>query len=226
MWNTKIELTIDDILKGQGADPKKIVLRKPALLRVAESALELGNDLIEPRVVTRVFCREELIFHHAVLRELAEKNLNLLAEKLPKAVSYVMAICTIGDGLENLSTQFMSSDIALAIALDGMANAAIDRLVECVFHDLADEAESEGLGVSLPVSPGSHTWPLEIGQPLIFGALNPDPQLVRLTDHFLMLPRKSSSFILGVGPQVKRHGKTCDYCGMVEACRYRIRKTF
>ncbi|MBM3138299.1 MAG: hypothetical protein FJZ98_08950 [Chloroflexi bacterium] len=221
-----IELTIDDILRGQGADPVKIGLRKPALLRMAESALELGNDQIDPRTVTKGFSREELINHHAVPRELMEKNLSLLAEMLPEAESYVLAICTIGSDLENLSSKFMSTDMALAMALDGMANAAIDRLVECVFRDLTDKAESEGLGVSLPVSPGSHTWPLEVGQPFIFAALDPDPQMVRLTDHFLMLPRKSASFVLGVGPQVKRHGKTCDYCSKVDDCRFRIRKTF
>jgi hypothetical protein len=226
MWNTKIELTTDDILKGQGADPEKIGLRKPALLNVAESALELGIGLIISRAAIRVFSREELVLHHVVPREFADKNLILLAEKLPEAISYAMVICTIGDGLENLSAQTMSSDVVLGMALDGMANAAIDRLVESVFHDLADEAESEGFGASLPVSPGSHTWPLEVGQPFIFGALDPDPQMVRLTDHFLMLPRKSASFVLGVGPQLKRHGKTCDYCSMVDDCRFRIRKTF
>jgi hypothetical protein len=220
-----IKLTIDDILRGQGVDPEKIASRKPILKRLAETALEMGIDLIVPQVFTNTFSRDDFINHRTVPPDLVEKSLEAMNEQVDCAISYSLTVCTIGDGLECLTNRMMTTDFALAMALDGMANAAIDQLVEGVFQDISEEAASEGLGASLPISPGSHSWPLEIGQPFIFGLLKPDPAVLRLNANFLMLPKKSVSFIVGVGPEVKRHGKTCDYCSLAASCRYRIRKT-
>jgi hypothetical protein len=107
-----------------------------------------------------------------------------------------------------------------------MANAAIDQLVEKLCCDLEKEALSEGLNVSTPISPGSSEWTLEIGQPALFGAIKPNPDIIYLSESFLMLPKKSSSFIVGIGRKVIKHGKTCDQCNARETCRYQIRKNF
>ncbi len=221
-----IDITVEDILKGQGADPQVIASKRPGLIKVAVTALEMGNTLIKPRVFMRIFSREVISGCGLLPRALIDTNLAALDERLPKAISYVLAVCTIGCELEKLSSRLMSTDCSLALALDGMANAAIDRFVERKFQEIAKEAGSEGMGASLPFSPGSREWPLEIGQPFIFELLRPDPEVVQLNESHLMLPRKSSSFVMGVGPELERHGKTCDFCGMSENCRYRIRKKF
>ena len=108
-------------------------------------------------------------------------------------------ICTIGDQLEKASAELFQTDPSLALALDGMANAAIDQLVEKICCEVEAEAQAEGLNVSIPISPGSSEWPLEIGQPVLFGAIKPDPAIIRLSESYLMIPKKSSSFILGIG---------------------------
>jgi hypothetical protein len=217
------EITIDDILRGQGADPEKISARQPLLLEIAESARRMGVELIAPHVDSSTFCREEFLKNRMISRDLVERTLEVMDERLKDAVLFTLVVCTIGDGLEKLSNQMIAEDFTLALALDGMGNAAIDRLVEDVYHNICNEAAARDYGASF-VSPGSPSWPLEIGQPFIFGLLRPDPSRIRLNQNFLMLPKKSSSFVVGVGPGMKRHGKTCDYCSMSETCRYRIRK--
>ena len=174
----KLEITIEDIIKGQGADPEKISARKPMLIGIAETARKMGAELIAPHVDMGTFCREDFLNSRRISRDLADRNLEALEEHLEGAVSFTLVVCTIGDGLENLSNQMIAEDFALALALDGMANAAIDRLVENVFNTICDEAAAEGLGASLPVSPGNQSWPLEIGQPFIFGMLKPAPTLL------------------------------------------------
>jgi hypothetical protein len=135
-------------------------------------------------------------------------------------------ICTIGDQLEKKSAELFGTDPSLALALDGMANAAIDQLVEKICCDLETEAQAEGLSISIPISPGSSEWPLETGQPVLFGAIKPDPEIIRLSESYLMVPKKSSSFIIGIGRDITKHGKTCDQCNARETCRYQIRKNF
>jgi hypothetical protein len=128
--------------------------------------------------------------------------------------------------LEKKSADLFSDDVSLALALDGLANAAVDQLMETICIDLEEEAKAEGMTTSTPVSPGSKEWPLEIGQPILFGALKPDPAIIRLNDSFLMIPKKSSSFIVGIGKDVTKSGRTCDHCSARETCRYKIRKNF
>lgn len=135
-------------------------------------------------------------------------------------------ICTIGDQLEKRSAELFKTDPSLALALDGMANAAIDQMVEKICCDLESEAQAKDLNSSLPVCPGSSEWPLEIGQPVLFRIIKQDPEIIRLIESFLMIPKKSSSFIVGIGKNITKHGKTCDHCSARETCRYQIRKNY
>jgi hypothetical protein len=44
---------------------------------------------------------------------------------------------------------------------------------------------------------------------------------VSLTEGYMMVPHKSTSLVVGVGPDVVHAGETCDYCSMATSCRYR-----
>ena len=63
-------------------------------------------------------------------------------------------------------------------------------------------------------------WSVEEGQPQIFSLLDSSQVEVRLTDSAIMLPLKSLSLVLGMGPGLNRQGTTCDFCAMREVCKY------
>ena len=44
------QLDTDQVLRGQGADPATLRARRPALVGVAERALQVGTPLLQPRV--------------------------------------------------------------------------------------------------------------------------------------------------------------------------------
>ena len=44
----EISLTIEAVLKGQGADPEVVANRRPGLLKIAQNAIEMGQSLIHP----------------------------------------------------------------------------------------------------------------------------------------------------------------------------------
>jgi hypothetical protein len=64
-------------------------------------------------------------------------------------------------------------------------------------------------------------WPVEQGQPQIFDLLDADEIGVRLTESMMMVPRKSLTFVLGIGKKLIAGGRTCDYCSLKGTCRYR-----
>ncbi len=226
MKTTEISLDINAVLKGQGADPSVIKDRNPGLLKIAQSALDIGLSLIKPNFFTKSLSIISLKDGEIILDGGIYINSKKIAKILQGADVVQAVTCTIGEQLEKRSSELFSSDASLALALDGLANAAVDQLVELICCDIQAEAEAERLKISMPVSPGSSEWPLEVGQPVLFEAIKPDPDIIQLSDSFLMIPKKSSSFIVGIGKDIVKHGKTCDYCSAREFCRYRIRKKF
>jgi len=226
MKNPEISLTIEAVLKGQGADPEVIANRRPGLLKVAQNALELGQSLIHLDAFSKSL--QIISFDNESLN--LEGGINIksthIAELMHGSKVVEAFICTIGDQLEKVSAELFQTDPSLALALDGMANAAIDQFVEKICCEVEAEAHSEGLKTSIPISPGSSEWPLEKGQPMLFGSIKPDQAIINLSESFLMIPKKSSSFIVGIGKEITKHGKTCDQCNARETCRYKIRKNF
>jgi hypothetical protein len=216
----ELDLNVSAVLKGEGADPKQIYERRPQLVAVAECALKSGLSLISP-----VFYRKHLDLEGS--RRLIQdifKDQKWIQDQLINAEAIDFVICTIGPDLENLSSMLMSQDGPLALALDGLANAAVDRLASMICKKISCEVESKGYQISLPMGPGSPEWPVEQGQPVIFRLINPDNHIVRLTESYLMIPRKSNSFLIVSGKGIQTHGKSCDFCNLKETCRYKIRK--
>jgi hypothetical protein len=226
MKKPNISLDINAVLKGQGADPEIVAKRKPGLVKIAQAALDIGLPLIHPDFFTRSLRVISYKGDEFLLENGISINSSKAAHLLCGSDAIEMVICTIGAQLEKKSAELFNEDVSLALALDGLANAAVDKLMESICRNLEEEARAEGMKSSTPVSPGSKEWPLEIGQPILFRALKPDPAVIRLSESFLMIPKKSSSFIVGIGKDVTKSGRTCDHCSARETCRYKIRKNF
>jgi hypothetical protein len=63
-------------------------------------------------------------------------------------------------------------------------------------------------------------WPVEVGQPQIFGAVDAGAIGVTLNDAAMMTPHKSASMILGFSNAPFSAGRTCDFCALHATCRY------
>ena len=111
----------------------------------------------------------------------------------------------------------------MGVALDALGSAAVSLLASALCERLGEEAKAHGLGTTTPFSPGQVGWPLASGQAQIFGLVDAKPIGVRLTEGYMMLPRKSTSLVVGIGEDLERLGDPCDYCNMATTCRYRLR---
>jgi hypothetical protein len=210
------------VLRALGAEPAEVRRRNSSALTVAEQAVAKGLPLLAPVVVSASFQVQE--FRHERLRLERGSHLSgpLVAEHLHGAQSVVVAVCSIGPGLERAASQcFAEEDPAMAVALDAFGSAAVDLLGQAMCQRVDEQAKAEGLSTTIALSPGLMGWPVESGQRQIFTLLDAASAGIGLTDGYMMVPKKSTSFAIGIGVDVEHTGEICDYCSMAATCRYR-----
>jgi hypothetical protein len=212
-------LDVDGALRGQGAAPDVIRRRSPHLVQVAERALEEGRPLLRPRVLYRY--SEIVSLRHETLH-LEDGTLRgpLIAQHLAGARRIVTLVCTIGGQLSERVTELMGKDILYALALDGVGSAAVEALANAACRLFEDQVAAQDWQTTIPLSPGMVGWPVDEGQPQIFKLIDASEIGVSLTEGHVMLPLKSLSMVLGMGPELETGGRPCDYCSMRETCRY------
>lgn len=216
-----LDLDADKVLAAQGADPAAIRRRHPALVEAAERALAEGPGLIAPAARHRILPvtrRDEAGMHlpgGGCIRGAS------IERQLCDADEVAVAVCTIGGALEQRVSTLLDDDPVLALAVDGLGTAAVDALATAVCGQVAAGAASRGLKATVPFSPGMMGWPLADGQDQVFSLIDAGGIGVALTPSRLMLPRKSVSMVIGLGPRVVTGQRSCGLCDMKNTCRYR-----
>ncbi|MCB2179704.1 hypothetical protein KQH54_01130 [bacterium] len=218
---TTIDLTVDDVLRGQGANPEIIRQRNPKFAQVAEEALQIGLSVISPQILYEWKNVDRLLHEKLILEDGQKLSGSLISQHLKKAEKVVFILVTLGAELDELVSTKMASEPVLGIALDGVGSAAAEQIANQICAEFEAQAALEGLQASIPLSPGMLNWDVHVGQPEIFQILDASEVGVSLTYTGLMLPRKSLSMVLGFGKEMSIQGSTCDYCAMKETCSYR-----
>ena len=209
-----IAVDVDAILRAQGADPARVRARSPRLVALAERALREGRSLIAPVVISRRFAVADR--SHAAIQLSGGGRLSgpLVAGECAPAAEIVVMAVTIGAALENAVARAMPAEPAFALALDGLGSAAVEAIANAERAAIATNAGA-------PLSPGMEGWPLERGQRELFALLGEGPHPIRLLESGMMAPRKSLSFVIGIGPAMRSGASHCDFCGSRDRCRHR-----
>ncbi|MCF8063208.1 MAG: hypothetical protein K9M82_11875 [Deltaproteobacteria bacterium] len=216
----RLDLDARAVLEGQGIDPERA---STGLTAAAGDVVEEAQALCEPassRVVLPVSD-----FHHQtiVLDGGAAFDGPLAARALAGSKEVAVAVCTIGPALETRIKGLFSEDPVRAMALDGAGVAALRRISEAVVGRIRDEAAARGWGSGMRAQPGQEGWSIR-QQHVLFGLVPAERIGVRLTDSALMIPQKSVSLVIGMGPDMRPDGVACDYCSKRNRCPWRIRK--
>jgi cobalamin-dependent methionine synthase I len=109
-------------------------------------------------------------------------------------------VVTIGKYLEETTAQLAKDGLILqATVLDAIGSDAVEKVADFVQDRIKEMAETQGLVTSQRFSPGYCDW--NVGQQrMLFYALTGNTLGVRLTGECLMIPQKSISGIIGIGP--------------------------
>jgi len=214
------QLSVEAVLAGQGCDPRLPASRRVHLLDAARRALAAGASLVSPRMVSASVEVAGTAGGEVPL-ERGRLGGEAPAERLRGATRIIAAVATLGDRLEGEVSRLMDADPLLALALDGYGTAALDDLVNRACGRIRADAHAGRQRATPPISPGMGGWPLADGQRDLFALVDASAIGVTLTSSSLMLPRKSVSFVVGVGEAVDDSGHACDWCSSAARCRYR-----
>jgi hypothetical protein len=107
--------------------------------------------------------------------------------------------------------------------LDGIGSAAVDSLVPEVLRIIVSEVSPRGYEISSPVNPGMPGFPLT-EQWNLLGLVNANEIGVRLTASGVLVPRKSVSMVIGIGPKMIRwtQAEVCARCSLRKTCHYKV----
>jgi hypothetical protein len=172
----------------------------PRVASIVDEYIDHANELIDPLysyVIREVewtrgnisFVQGQVIFKSRVIARLLEQSRQV-----------AILVLTIGNRLEDMVRHLVEEGLVFqATVLDAVGSAAVEELADSIQDRIADLAGLQGMCISRRFSPGYCDW--HIGQQrMVFQAMGDDHAGVRLTGKCLMLPQKSVSGIIGMGP--------------------------
>jgi hypothetical protein len=210
-----IEIDLDMLLTLSGYSEAR-----PAPKRLVDAAarmIEVGRRLSKPAAVYEV---------HEVADDTAGKvrlGRAQFSGKILKTVltgSELAAVyaATLGPGLDAEAARLTAEgDVLSSVLLDTIGSLILTRsAVSFVGRVLDTEARPRKYAVTAPFGPGQCQWDLA-EQRLLFDLIDPSQIGVALTDTFLMIPKKSVSGIIGIGPADRVFDRSpCQVCNRKE----------
>lgn len=185
---------------------KARALAKPEVVSVRKKVLKLGGGSVR-------------------LEGGPELSGNALSSYIKDAGQACLFLATIGAGVENAATGWMKNgDHLRGYLIDSIGSFAVESLAENFEQGLRSSCAAKKMSVSMRLSPGYCDWPIE-EQAKLSRAIGFSGAGVRLTESFMMVPRKSISGLVGIGPKglFSKTRSQCTICDRNE-CGYRRSK--
>ncbi len=173
----------------------------PSALRRIDNVGRKMDSLLHPRLDFRNF---PLVRTDGKDIELADGTL-FTSPKLARAVGdadeIFCFVATVGPEIDwEIQKRMKERRYADAYVLDAIGSIAVENIVEQFYQETAEKAAQQERGVTLRFSPGYCDWSID-QQRILFSVFHDKyPVDVRLSESFLMSPRKSVSGIFGVLP--------------------------
>ena len=208
----------DQFMASQGQ-----ALDRPEMKRVARWATDEAQGLLTPGIVYECLAVRALDGTQAQVGDTVF-DVGRHADLLAPAREAFVGVCTIGPQLEERARELGSSGRALEGFLLGEVGVfAVGGLIQRAHEIVETEAAQRGWGVGAELAPGQLAgWKIE-EQRTLCGLLDIDSVGVRVTDTGMLVPQKSASFMIGIGPgyasAVVR--SPCEFCDQGATCRWR-----
>ena len=212
----------DHVSRGEKFDSAKDVSVKKALLEHAKKAFELARLKAKPKAL--IVKKKILKFNPGSVE--IEGNILLSGKELSsyfKGASEVYVfLATVGDAIEKAASIHMDNgDPLLGYLLDRTGSFAVESLAERIENNIRQAIKSQGLGLSMRLSPGYCDWPVE-EQLKLAEMIDFKKAGISLNEHCMMIPKKSISAIAGAGRKELFLSKKsqCSVCNL-KKCDYR-----
>jgi hypothetical protein len=180
-------------------------------------SITCGFRILPPSIVS-------LMSDHLLCGEVQISTGSIIASQLRKLKTVAVFVSTAGPLLEQWSHELMAEgDMMKAFLVDTMGSEVADRGSEWLEKRIAEHIAPSGWTMTNRYSPGYCDWSVSDQQKL-FSFLPPQFCGISLTTSSLMIPIKSISGIIGLGPDVHRGVYQCSICDLKD-CFRRIDET-
>ena len=148
----------------------------------------------------------------------------IIASQLRGAVGYALFVATSGMEFEALQRRLeREGDMLRVFIADAMGSVIAEKTADVMERWLQVFVNSRGWRHTNRFSPGYCGWHVR-EQQLLFPLLGTaEPCGVQLTPSSLMVPIKSVSGVIGLGPDVKKQEYTCGLCDYAKCYKRRRR---
>jgi len=219
-----LSLKTSEVLRREGfSGYSKVRPEIKSLITELLAGVEKAH-LLEPAVAYEIYPITEMSHSQVSLKGNLVLQCSLLFSLLPQAKELAIAVCTIGPRLEKQVTDYTNRGEPLrGMLLDGIGSAAVDSLTQEVCKFITSEASSRGYQASSPISPGMPGLPITEQWQLL--EMVPAREVgISLTPLAIMSPRKSTSMVIGIGPQMKTwtQAEVCGRCNLRRTCPYKV----
>jgi hypothetical protein len=194
----------------------------PEVLAILDEALREAEPLIQPRYIFRTFPVAGVSEETVDLAGGPRLAVAGAARRWGAFQAVGLGVCTIGEGLEQRVDALLAQrEFPLAFMLDSVGWVAVEALANELGNHICNRLMVEGTKATPRLAPGYTGWDIW-DQRVLFGLLPAQEIGLRINDYCVMIPGKSLSFGMGLGPDVRvDQTHKCRRCDLPE-CAYRL----
>ena len=214
---TKKELRYEDL----GISLSEIYEQMGYEQAVPDEATVKETDIIIAEA--KGFLRPRFCFF--VQRELPDFAIGKIIERqLKGAEAYAFFICTAGVEYEAFQERLKKAgDMVRVFIADALGSVIAEKAADQMEQSLQENIDKLGWHHTNRFSPGYCGWHVS-QQQLLFPLFKGETCGVKLTESSLMLPIKSVSGIIGLGPNVRHLDYTCGLCDFKQCYKRKKKK--
>jgi hypothetical protein len=192
-----LEIDKQEVLRDIGYEPTHTV--PPRATAIVEDYLQNFEHLIDPsfyHAVKEVYWVQGV---YSFLQGGIALKSNVIARLLERCEQVCFFAITIGPYMEEVVLNLTErKQVLQARVLDAIGSIAAEKMADYVQESVRLEVGMKGQSVSRCFCPGHCDWPIE-DQRNVFPLLDVPRREIELTEHCLMLPRKSLCGLFGIG---------------------------
>lgn len=144
-----------------------------------------------------------------------------IARHLSDCQKAVLLAVTLGIEADNLIRIAQAESMSRAVVLDAIATDLTEKLCDKAEDELTILARRENLFLTGRYSPGYGDLPITV-QSRIGEILDTTRKIgLTITEHSLMIPRKSVTAIIGFSDKRPKEVRSCDKCSMKDRCNFK-----
>jgi len=222
-----IKIDKNEVFRYQGYHKQRITNSKNIIMQMTEEEITRAYELFKPQGIYDFFKVKKILFSDE--RVDLENGFSLyfkgsVTELLKGMEHLILGVITIGHALDNkVSEYFRQGENTRAFILDAIGTVAARYLSKNIRALVCQEARGKNLQSTKHFTPGTAEWDIS-QQKGIFDLLPAYKIGVKLNESFMMNPKKSLSWAIGIGKHMVNPIKDDNSCRICQAVNCQFRK--